>query len=991
MRFALEQPAWLWLVALALPSVILAWSWFHTMSPSRRATVVIARVGLLALLAAAIAGASSIRPVDEIGVVVVIDTSDSIGRLGPAAAGDSPGLRARTRAFLREGGRERRPDDAMGIVAFARSPVVVAPLGVGDPSDRELDLQASDATDIAAAIRAGAGMLAGRAGGGGRLILVSDGRETTGDALAAARDIAARNGFPIDTVPVRYAISPEVMVESLDAPATARERITLRIALRSTDEVRGSLRLRHGSDWLDLAPSGPGDGRRVDAPPGRHVEVMAVDLPPGRVHRFEAVFVPDADTDTLRANNSAEGVTLTPAGGSVLIVDGVGDGDPGGAGAILAGAIRDAGFEVDLVGSASAPADLLSLAAHDLIILQNIPGDALSRTHQANLAAYVRDLGGGLVMVGGPESFGAGGWKGSPLEEILPVRLDLPERLVRAGAATIIILDSSGSMGFRIMGSARTQQRIANEAAAVAIRSLDRTDLVGVISFNSIHRVVVPIGPNADPEATAQRVEAISSGGGTVLGSALDEAIRQLDGVDATVKHILVLSDGRADDTSELPARAKAIKDRGIRLSTIAIGDRADLDTMRELAAIADGAFYEVTNPNVLPRYFLKAVRIVRTPMVREEPFQPILTEPRSPLTLGIGIPPALGGLTLTTRREEPTVVNAIVTPADEPVLAHWNVELGQVAAFTSDAHRWAEAWLDWPGYRALWGQVARGIARPSGSGSSELDTAFDGADLRIRFRWADAQGRPVDGLSPSATIYTPAGEPAQISVAQVAPGEYAGAAPASDPGAYVVIVKGEAGGAPLSIVGAATRARGVEDRALRSDEELLRQISAATGGRVLDLDVPVNLFDRAGLTAGESRRSLWRLLTIWAIVALLVDIATRRIAWDRLIDREARREAARTIALAVEDRGTRASRTLAAIKRRPERPPASARVLGDGDAEALRREAIRRRAGARRAAAGQHGPGPPPQGEAPGDGAADLREAKRRARERFDDDAGQG
>src|SRR6185295_14897869 len=122
--------------------------------------------------------------------------------------------------------------------------------------------------------------------------------------------------------------------------------------------------------------------------------------------------------------------------------------------------------------------DLLSLQAYDLIALIDVPADALSAATQQNLARYVADTGGGLLMVGGPppsaNSFGAGGWKGTPIEPILPVTLDLPDRLVMPSTAVVIILDSSGSMGASVMGSAASQQEIANRGAAAALGALDK-------------------------------------------------------------------------------------------------------------------------------------------------------------------------------------------------------------------------------------------------------------------------------------------------------------------------------------------------------------------------------------------------------------------------------------------------------------------------------------------------------------------------------------
>lgn len=984
MRLALEQPTWLWLLALALPSIVLAAAWLGGMSPARRATVGLARLALLATLALALAGASSVRPIDEVTTVVLVDASDSARRAMPMLGGEPAGLGDRVRGFIARGSSQRRPEDRLGIVSFAASPVVVAPPGLGDPSDRELDVTPSDGTDLAAAIRLGGALLAGAPSG--RLVVVSDGVETNGDALRAARDLAARARIPIDVVPLRYDLRPEVMVESIDVPPTSRDRTSIRVTLRTTDAIRGTLRVSLGSEGIDLSPGVAGDGLRLDLPAGRHVVAAVADLPPGRVHRFVATFEPEPGTDTLAGNNLAEGVTLTPGGGSILLVDGVSGADPSAPEAVLYRTLRGSGLNVRMTAPGDVPSDLLALSSHDLIILQNIPSDALTQDQQRAMAAFVKDLGGGLVMVGGTESFGAGGWKGSPLEPILPVRLDLPERLVQADAATVIVLDNSGSMGLRVMGSARTQQRIANEAAALAVRSLDRGDEVGVIAFSDSTRLVVPLGPNVDADGTAARIEAIAPGGGTTLGPALDLALTELGRSRAKVKHIVVLTDGRSDDTPELPARAEAIRALGIKLSTIAIGDRADLDTLRELARISEGTFYEVRNPNVLPRYFLRAVRVVRTPMVREVPFVPILTEPRSPLTLGLGAPPVLGGLTLTAAREEATVVNAMVTSAGEPVLAHWTVELGQAVAFTSDAHRWAAQWLEWPGYAAFWGQVARSASRAAASGRSEIEASFDASSMGLLLRALDADARPLDGLSPRVTVFSPDGRSVEAGLTQVGPGEYSGRADAPKPGAYVVIVRDDRD-PRWSVVGAATRARGPEDRALSSDPALLGAIAEATGGRRLDLASPADLFDRAGLERGESRRWLWAALVGWSLVVLLADVATRRVAWDRLVDRASRREAAEAMAQAVRDRGHEAAGTLAALKRKPGGPASvPARLLGDEDADRVRREALRRRSEAMRAAARA---AEQPSAGTPDPARADLHAAKRRAKERFEENDG--
>ncbi|HHN77200.1 MAG TPA: VWA domain-containing protein, partial [Phycisphaerales bacterium] len=506
----------------------------------------------------------------------------------------------------------------------------------------------------------------------------------------------------------------EVIVEGLDAPprAPGRSVVTLRVLIRSTGHSTGVLRLEREGKPVDLG--GPGGGRRLTLEPGRRVERIEVPLDGGRLSRFRAVYEPDTEPngtlsgDRSIENNRAEAFTISPGENRVLVVDGVSDGRADGGGMVLPRALMRAGLDVKVVAPSGMPRDILGLQAFDTVILQNVSAEEMPGRTQENLSAFVRELGGGLIVVGGPDTLGAGGWRGSALEEILPVKLDLPERLVVPEAAIVFVLDASGSMAAPVMGSSRSQQNVANEAAARAIESIDRQDMVGVIAFSNEPWVVVPLTKASDRASIASATRGISSGGGTNIAPALEVAREQLSGVEVKTRHIILLSDGQSQRADVLPSLADEIRADGIRITTIAVGDGADLETMREIADRGDGAFYHVLNPTVLPAVFLKAVRVLRSPLVREKPFDVVMRDTGSPLTEGLGEPPRLGGLVLTQELDDPSVTTAMSAPTGEPVLAHRPVELGHVAVFTSDASKWAKHWLDWPGYGLFWSRAAR-------------------------------------------------------------------------------------------------------------------------------------------------------------------------------------------------------------------------------------------------------------------------------------------
>lgn len=1008
-----DNPVWLMVAVAALPLGVLALAAFRTMTRTRRGSAAIARLVLFSLLGMALAGASSIQKNDKMAVVVVSDVSGSVQRFGPAAEGLDALPAVAMDGFIEVAAASREDGDLLGVIAFAESAVPVFSPTAGPVADRALPELSGNGSGLAAALNAAAAMVPADAAG--RIVLISDGNETVGDALATAQRLArsralgegARGGLPVDVVPIDYRVQREVLVEFVDAPPRAARRSTtpVRVGLRATSPAAGTLRLLLNGQDIGMQ-------RRVLLDAGQSVEVFEVPLPEGRIHRFEAVFEPEERdgqvADTTLANNTGQAFTISPGDGAVLVItNGQGEGAQ-----TLVSTLRGMDLTVEQRPASGVPIDLVSLEAYDLAILVGVGADEVPQDAQATLAAFVTELGGGLIMVGGERSFGAGGWRGSRIEPILPVHLDLPQLVQTPEVAIAIVLDNSGSMRRGVLGSARSQQIIANEAAAIAVLNLHATDQVCVISFNSSTNLVVPIGPNTDPQRTAQTIRSIPSGGGTRVGPALRLAAEQVSSVQAKSRHIIVLTDGLSQDAEILPNLAAQVHARDITISTIAVGDSADTETMRKVAEAADGTFYNVINPSVLPQVFLSEVQVTRTPLVREGSITPVVLPAPSPATAGLPAPPQLLGVNLTRAKQEPTITLAMATRQGEPLLAHWNAGVGQVAAFTSDAHRWAEPWIDWAGYEQFWGQLVRAMSRSTEDSGLALRINQDAGRMELEVEAVDDQGSPIDGLVANATVYDPTGQSSDAGFAQVAPGVYEAVAQTSESGSYVVIVRPQLDGRTLPpILAGVSVSAGQEFRNLTSNVPLLDSIAQETGGRRLGFADAVRLFDRGDLAPSEARSPLWRLLLGWALAVLLIDIGTRRVAWDRLLSRAFGAQWLRaTAALGAQGRAAGASvgslRTTGGSR-------ASDRVQrtrgGDVDISATAEEAqrsayeaqqriLRARADRVRSQAGASDAAPPaaapePKGErtppsaAPLEGESGLMAAKRRARQRFSDE----
>lgn len=1030
-----EHPEWLWVVAAAIPMGYLAVRWFLTMSRVRRWSAALARAFLLAALASLLAGAVSVRRTDRLAVVGVIDVSDSVRRFASGPSDLEPDILPAIKDFLADASAGRGPDDLLGLVVFDRRALAVATPTRADPLGRPIDVRMAEGTDIEAALRYASAMIPADAAG--RLVLFSDGNETAGNAEAAAGELVSRfagargerSGLPIDVVPLEYQVTHEVMVESVDVPPTADAEsvIPVRVVLRSAGPAEGVLRLTRDGQELDINGEAPGTGRALRLSPGRQVQVVDVALEPGRVHRFDAVWEPRVEQaggstrfvgDTRTENNTASGLTITPGQGEVLIVDGVNQASPNGGAATLAHTLENAGLRVTMLAPSAFPDDLISLQAFDLVILQDVPADELSQRAQHALASHVQELGAGLVMLGGRNSFGAGGWRGSPLEPLLPVNMEIPDEMVIPTAAVMIVLDASGSMGHSVMGSLASKQEIANESAALAIGTLDKRDLVGVIAFDNFTREVVPLSPNTDPRATAGRIRAIGPGGGTVIGPALQRAEQALLSADAEIKHVILLSDGQSVDAESLPALAERMGMVGIHVTTISVGNGADVRTMEAIAQRSGGTHYPVLNPNVLPRIFLKAIRLVRTPMVREAAFVPRVLPTGSPLveplqdTPGM---PALGGVNLTQARTDPSITTSMITGKGEPVLASWQVGLGQVAAFTSDARSdaWASQWARWPGYAEFWTRLARTLSRPTDAGPYELRLRPEGADLVVRLEAADEKGKPIDYLSVPASVYDERGEGREIRLTQVAPGLYEARVRDVEPGQVVAVVRPRLGDEAMPpVVGGTTIASGAEFRSLRSNDGLLDGLAGATGGRVLDLARPdlAALFDRGSAPARVTATPIFLPLMLLTLALFVLDVATRRVAWDRFVSREFGVDLRRAAAEATRQRGAQAERALAGLRSKggaerdgvagAAQPPAAGAAPLDDEAarrlvvearERREREESERLRKLREQMLGQATPAAPSERpetepEAPAEGGTGgLLAAKRRARERYE------
>jgi uncharacterized membrane protein len=709
-----------------------------------------------------------------------------------------------------------------------------------------------------------------------RILLVSEGNQTEGDLKEAAR-IAAANKIPIDVLPLRYEYAREVVFKRLAAPSKARsgQTVSLRFILNSTAQARGRLLLNLNGKPVDLAPNSAEITVPVDLKPGTNVKTISVPVGTRGMHEFEAVFMPDApDQDKIVQNNRATAMTYVAGPGHVLVVDA-----DGSISLALNKALQDSDIDVRYSPAADLPDNLVKLMDTDAVILVNTDISNFTYQQQEMLCRYVTDLGGGLIMVGGPQSFGAGGWIGSPVAEILPVDLDPPQKKELPKGALVLIMHACEMPQGNYWGK---------QVAKAAAKTLSRLDMVGILAYNwkGGGDWVYPLSQVGDKTAVVAAIDEMVMGDMPSLHTHLQAAYNKLKDCDAAQKHVIVISDGDPQPPSQ--QLLSQCKQAGITVTGVGIFPHspADVQSLLRVAQATGGRFYNVKDPRQLPQIFIKESQVVRRSLIVEETFPPQITYSLSEITKGLNFPlPNLDGYVLTGPKGGLAQTIFSSQQAD-PILATCQSGLGRCVAFTSSVDsRWASNWLQWGGFERFWEQTVRWAAKPSQSTDCEVFADVQGRQVTVNIEALDAEGKFLQLAYIDGQVIAPDASARALELTQIGPGQYRGRFQAGGSGSYVVNLRyrklGEDTKTHLTH-STVTIPFAPEFRDLSDNAALLGEVSGITSGNILSSDPnQANLFDSSGVKFPETHLPLTRqLMFIW-LVLFLLDVAVRRIALD--------------------------------------------------------------------------------------------------------------
>jgi Ca-activated chloride channel homolog len=829
-----REDLWKWLLIAALVVLIAegAYSWWREPvrgGPGRRRLVFGLQVASLVLVAVALFDPTSGNSPPP--TTLVLDRSLSVGNRSAEAESKwlaaNEGCGSNCHVVQFGGGAEITGTGVGPLAGEAEGPL----------EGRESNLQG--ALELALA----------RTPNGGRVVLLSDGRQTAGEPLGLAA-AARERGVSVDTVALT-AEPADAAVTRLQAPDAlhAGDPLSLEATVRSTVEAPAKLVVERDGVVIGR--------QKVELGVGDNPFLFSVRAPrhPGS-YGYEVTVQSEGDS---RPQNDTLGATVRVSTAPRVLVAGAD-------GSSAAELMKADGFKVTPVAADALPSTAAGYKGVDAVVLEDVSKEELGQKRATAIEEAVRDQALGLLALGGEHSFSLGKYYKSPLQEVLPVKSLVPGKLQRKNVAIELVLDRSGSMINEVGGVPKIAMAQAAARGALGFLVKHR-DQVGIVIFEIKPKTLVPL-TQVEPGNVGEiekKINAIPANGGTNIYKGLEAGVKEIEKSKAKDRHIILLTDGISE-----PGRYKqlvpGLKKGKISVATVALGAEADFKLLKEIAAETGGNYYATENARDLPKIFSKETRI-NTRTVRLRGRLGVSAGDPSPITgslVGQALAP-LGGNVVTELKPgaEAALLAQDKNHPPDPALAQWQYGSGRAVAWTPGlSSEWAGEWLKQPQLfqdAARW--VERGVMPPPLTPS-----LVPGNQREVEVAPLDQAGRPIALSSLGGTLTSVQGKTTTIRFAEAASGRWTASLPAELPaGEYeYALVSAGAG----SLTGKLAIPYPAEWKLGRVDTTPLGPLAAASGGTTLDVADP-------GHIEGHSHH-LWWLFAALGLACFLLGVALR-------------------------------------------------------------------------------------------------------------------
>ncbi len=538
--------------------------------------------------------------------------------------------------------------------------------------------------------------------------------------------------------------------------------------------------------------------------------------------------------------------------------------------------------------------------AYDCIILANLARGFLSNGHMSVIESCVKDQGAGLIMIGGDQSFGAGGYMGTPIETALPVEMDLDNTKVMPSGALVIVLHTCE------FGEGNAWGKKISKAA---INVLSPQDYAGLIDYENMNAEAWCFKPAlvAGKQKMFGLIDGCEPGDMPSLEAIVSKAVNELTKLqNISKKHVIIITDG--DPQPPQGPTVAAAKNGGISVSAVSIFPHGgpDINALKDVCTKTGGNYYAANDPKKLPQIFIKEAAIVRKNLIYPPEMGPLV-----PVSLGVPGPtlkdfgnqfPPIRAMVMTKHKPQAEMqLYTLVGPENTktPVLSSWRYGLGQAVAFTSDAStKWAPDWVSWPSYKKFWTNILRDCSRKRMPSNHTVETRIEDGVAHVVVEALDSKnegylnfGKLVgSAIPPKGPKGLNEGVIHDLKFVMIQPGKYEATFPVDATGAYAITVIDQTDPRkPQSLVTGIANSYSAEFAHTENDSSLLAQMGEIATGK----DKESHLKDLAKLNPLESGvfahnlppmsqpTDLFKWLLIAALCLFPLDVAVRRLALD--------------------------------------------------------------------------------------------------------------
>lgn len=675
------------------------------------------------------------------------------------------------------------------------------------------------------------------------VVLVSDGHWRSD--VAGLLQQTSNAGVPVFWLPAE-SDDRSARIVSVDAPTRARpgQRVQVSVEADAPETGNYSVVIYANDEPVGRRPYSPGN------PATFRVRVPDIDT-----LRLDAELI-DADTgqssDRLRGGSL---VNVTTAPRVLVIANGFSP---------IAESLASGGWPVMQVAPKAFTGLVDPVSSYSALILDNVAISDMPATAWSVITAAVQRSALGLLVLGGPDSFGLGAYRGSALETVLPVISEPPQD--ETPASMVFLIDISGSMARQPGGS--DDLRAARDAVLYTAAALRPADRVGMIGFDVEARQLLALSMRDDHTAAIRQAWPAQASGGTSVIAALNLARSALARDPAEQKLVLLVTDGMLapEDLAELET---GLKDGDFEFIAMIISDGRTEAPLSRIEIGDRGLLLMIDDVLRLPELMRDEVESLRPALVNDRTSPIVLSAP--PVS---GLPvnwPALDAYVVTRARPEANVI--LSAEGGEPLLAAWTAGAGRVLALTGGLNQWAADWLTWP----QWPELAAGLMNyiaVTDRGLVRVSIEQQPAN-RISVLVDTGSAREMSASLP-ARLVPPLGPPVEISLTPDAPGRYRASMMVDQVGQYTLVWDSGGGVQRYNFV------QRPEREAARQGEPLARRL-VAQGLLKPWRDDSVNELARPA--------SFKTALAALSLVLLLLTIAAERVPLSRL-----RRDASRDV-----------------------------------------------------------------------------------------------